>query len=417
MPKGINWIIPAPETREAVMAGLIPTELHQYSIRDVVRGMVAARKPIESHTTIPLPGLGDGIPIRSARAAVIVALKALGLPPGSRIGVPLYCCPVVFKAIKAADCVPRFLDIDPETFCLSPQDLRAKSSGIEAVIAVHMFGNLCDMPKILDIMKGKPVIEDCAQSIGSKLDGRACGSFGDISFFSFRSGKYLSVGEGGALYSGKTDLRIRISELAEALPIPARAEELQHIVTTYIRSKLRSRPWWGLIGTRIWAVYNKKTEFADKSPIVVGRMFASDLAIVRERMPRLDSMISSQRAHADYCEHNLRPGLGRLCLEGPRATYNRFMYPIVFPSTAERDRMAAYLKRSGVGTSRPYEEAIEGASKHYGYEGDCPLAERALRRALVIPSFYTLKPKDIEHIVRSANQGYSSSDQDRGTLL
>jgi len=388
------------------MSDLIPTELHRYSIGDIRRGVIAAWKPAESQAAIPLPGLGDGIPIRSARAAVIVALKALGMPPGSKIGVPLYCCPVVFKAIGAAGCVPRFLDIDPETFCLSIEDLRAKRSGIDALIAVHMFGNLCDLPKILEIMEGKPVIEDCAQSLGSKLDGHHGGSFGDISFFSFRSGKYLSVGEGGALYTRKTDLRTHISELIEALPVPSRTEELKHVVTTYIRSKLRSRPWWGLIGTLIWAVYNRRTEFADKSPIVVGRMFASDLATVRRRMPQLDSMIATQRAHADYFEHNLRSGLGILCLEGPRAYYNRFMYPIIFRSTEQRDMMANYLRDRGVGTSRPYEEAIEGAAKHYGYEGDCPSAERTLRSALVIPSFYMLNSRDINHIAKHMNQGY-----------
>lgn len=395
------------------MAGLIPTELHRYSIGDISRGLVASRKPIESQTTIPLPGLGDGIPIRSARAAVIVAIKALGIRPGSKIGVPLYCCPVVFKAIRAAGCVPRFLDIDPETFCLSSEDLRAKRSGIDALIAVHMFGNLCDMPKVLEIMGGKPVIEDCAQSIGSKFDGRACGSFGDISFFSFRSGKYLSVGEGGALFSENKDLRARISELTEALPAPTRAEEIEHVITTYIRSKLRSRPWWGLLGSRIWAVYNKKTEFADKSPLVLGRIFASDLATVRRRMPQLDSMISSQRVNAAYFEQNLRLAPGILCLEGPRALYNRFMYPIILPTTAQRDMMAAYLRSQGVGTSRPYEEVITGAAEHYGYEGDCPSAERILRRALVIPSFYTLKHKDIKHIVRFVNQGWTEISEMR----
>ena len=378
--------------------------------------MVAARKPVESQTTISLPGLGNGIPVRSARAAVIVALKALGMPPGSRIGVPLYCCPVVFKAIKAADCVPRFLDIDPETFCISLEDLRAKRSGIDVLMAVHMFGNLCDMPKILEIIEGKPVIEDCAQSIGSKLDGRACGSFGDISFFSFRSGKYLSVGEGGALYSGKTDLRARISELTAALPVPTRAEEMKHIMETYIRSKLRSQPLWGLVGSRIWAVYNRKTEFADKSPIVISRIFASDLATVRRRMPRLDSMIASQRANAEYFEHNLQLDPRMLCLERPRAYSNRFMYPIILPSTEQRDMIATYLRDRGVGTSRPYEEVITGAAEHYGYEGDCPSAERTLRRTLVIPSFYTLKPKDIRYIVRNVNQGYSSSGEDPGTF-
>jgi len=110
-----------------------------------------------------------------------------------------------------------------------------------------MFGNLCDLPKVLKIMEAKPVIEDCAQSIGSKLDGRACGSFGNISFFSFRSGKYLSVGEGGALFPENKNLRARISELTNGLPVPTHAEEIRHVVTTYIRSKLRSRPWWGLV--------------------------------------------------------------------------------------------------------------------------------------------------------------------------
>lgn len=391
------------------MASLIPTELHRYSLGDIGRGLINARKPIGSQTTIPLPGLGDGIPIRSARAAVVVALKALGMPPGSKIGVPLYCCPVVFKAIKAADCVPRFLDIDSETFCLSSEDLRAKRSGISALIAVHMFGNLCDMPKVLEIMEGKPVIEDCAQSLGSKLEGRACGSFGDVSVFSFRSGKYLSVGEGGALYSGKTDLRARISEWAAALPAPSRAEEIKHIIETYIRSKLRSRFWWGPLGSRIWALYNKKTEFADKSPLILGGAFASDLATARRRMPQLDSMIAAQRANAEYFERNLRLDPGMLCRERPRAHYNRFMYPIIFASTAQRDMMAAYLQSQGIGTSRPYEEVIAGAAEHYHYENDCPTAERTLRRALVVPGFYTLKPKDIKDIVRSVNQGYTDS--------
>jgi len=387
------------------MSGLLPTELHRYSILDIIRGLIAARKPIGSQTTIPLPGLGEGIPIRSARAAVIVAIQALGIRQGSRIGVPLYCCPVVFKAIKAAGCVPWFLDIDPGTFCLSLQDLRAKRSGIDALIAVHMFGNLCDMPKVLEIMEGKPVIEDCAQSIGSRLDGQASGSFGDISFFSFRSGKYLSVGEGGALFSKNKDLHSRITELTAALPVPTRVEELKHIIETYIRSKLRSRPWWGLAGSRIWAVYNRRTEFADKSPIVLSRIFASDLAIIRRRMPQLDSMIALQRANAGYFEHNLQLDPRMLCLEKPRAFYNRFMYPIIFPSTEERDMMAAYLRNCGVGTSRPYEEVIAGAAKYYGYDGDCPMAEQTLKRALVIPNYYKLKNVDIEHIAQCINKG------------
>ncbi len=288
------------------MTGMIPTEHHFYSLGDVARGLAASRRRVGKPAVIALPGIGEGVSIRSARAAVIVILKALGLPAGSKIGVPLYCCPVVFKAIKAAGCVPRFVDIDPGNHCLSTADLKAKQAGLDALIAVHMFGNVCDMPQVLEIMAGKPVIEDCAQSIGSRLDGRACGTFGDVSFFSFRSGKYLAVGEGAAIFSKDRDLQARISALIEALPVPSPAEEFKHVCATYIRSKLRGRTWWGLLGSRVWTAYNKKTEFADKSPIVVGRMFTSDLATLRRRIPDLDTMIALQRAHASAYERDLR---------------------------------------------------------------------------------------------------------------
>jgi len=391
------------------MVGLIPTELHRYSLADVRRGLAAGRRAVRADETVPLPALGDGIPVRSARAAVIVALQALGLPPGSRVGVPLYCCPVVFKAIHAAGCVPSFLDIEPETFALSLKDLGGKSSELKALIAVHMFGNLCEMPRIVEIMAGRPVLEDCAQSLGSGIEGRASGSFGDVAFFSFRSGKYLSVGEGGALWVRDPELRARVSGLVQALPAPSPAREMRHVLETYVRSKLRGRIGWGLLGSRIWSIYNRRTEYADRSPIVMTRMFASDMATLRKRLPELDSLIASQRAHAEYFERNLRLTPGMAFPERPGTFSNRFMYPLVFPSTEARDHVAAELARRGVGTSKPYQETVVGARLHYGYRGDCPQAERLLRTTLVIPSFSSLDQKEIERIAREVNEALAGA--------
>ena len=83
-----------------------------------------------------------------------------------------------------------------------------------------MFGNVCDMPALREAAPGKPFIEDCAQALGSRLDGRLAGSFGEIAVFSFRSGKYLSVGEGGAVYCSDTDLESRLSELDRRTSCP-----------------------------------------------------------------------------------------------------------------------------------------------------------------------------------------------------
>ena len=190
------------------MLSLLPNEHWNYTGRDLARGLGTALsvRHADAQLALCLPGLGSCLPIRSARAAIVMALRALALPPGAGVGVPLYCCPIVFKAIKAAGCEPRFIDIDPNTYCLSVSDLAAKSDSVEAVIAVHMFGNVSDMPRLRDAAPGKPFIEDCAQALGSRLEGRPAGSFGDIAAFSFHSGKYVSVGEGGAIYATDASL-------------------------------------------------------------------------------------------------------------------------------------------------------------------------------------------------------------------
>jgi perosamine synthetase len=390
------------------MLTLLPFELSEYGFIDVLRGLSPALGGKAPGTAVALPGLGPGVPTRSARAAIIIALKALGLPPGARVGVPLHCCPVVFKAIQNAGGVPRFLDVDPQNFGVSPGDLSAKSSQLDALIAVHMFGQPCDMTSLIEIMDGRPIIEDCAQSVGSRLEGRPTGAFGAVAAFSFRSGKYLSVGEGGALYTSRPDLRSRISEISAATPAPDLAAEFKHLVLTYIRSRLRSRPLWGLAGRRIWGVYNRNIDFAAKSPIALGQIFRSDLALVRRRMTRLDDMVSGQRANAEYYLRHLRVDPGMTCPERPGTYYNRYIFPLVFPTTGQRDKMAAYLQGRQIGTGRPYEEVIEGAAKSYGYKGDCPVAERLLRRTLVIPNHYRLSAGDRHRIASGINEKWEN---------
>jgi dTDP-4-amino-4,6-dideoxygalactose transaminase len=104
-------------------------------------------------------------------------------------------------------------------------------------------------------------------------------------------------------------------------------------------------------------------------------------------MPQLDSMIATQRARAEYLEHNMQLDPRTLCLERSRTEYNRFKYPIILLKIYKRDMMAAYLQSRVLGTLKPCEEVITGAAKYYGYEGDCPSPEHVLRRALVIPNY------------------------------
>ena len=388
------------------MLDLLPAELWDYGLVDLGRGVATALSGKTPTASLAISGLGSCIPARSARAALVTAIKALELPANARIGVPLYCCAVVFKAIKTAGCRPRFIDVEPDTFCMSPADLRAKSSAVDAVIAVHMFGNVCDIPGLREAIPGKPIIEDCALSLGSKLNGHATGSLGDIAAFSFRSGKYLSVGEGGALFSSHADIHFGASQLISTLPPPSRSDECSHVIKTYLRSTLRSKPFYGLVGYALWERYNQRVQYSAKSPIVSSQIYRSDLALAANRLLHIDSIIEAQRANANYYSRTLNLASTMLCHEGSGAFYNRYQYPITFPSEEHRDLMAVYLHEGGIETSKPVNDVVDVTTAHYNYTGDCPLAERLSKTVLVIPSYHTLKKAEIQRISSCVNQGW-----------
>jgi perosamine synthetase len=390
---------------------LLPVELWDYRIGDVARNLPAAFARRGPEAPVEIPGIGRCLPSRSARIGIIAGLKALSLSSGSRVGVPLYCCPVVFKSIRAAGCTPVFIDVDPGTFCLSPADLSDKNPGLDAIIAVHMFGNVCDVPAVRDAMGGRPVIEDCAQSLGSRLYDRMAGALGDIAVFSFRLGKFLSVGEGGALYSGSSALMVRMSRWLERLPAPTPAEEFRHVAATYLRAKLRSRPLWGPVGRPLWTAYNRNTDFVSKTPIANGRGFATDSLTLARRLPMLDALIARQRSFAGQYLDNLSLDRSMLCHEGSGRFYNRFMFPIVFRSARECGTVSAYLLKRGISTARPYLDIAAEAAAHYGYEGDCPEAERLLERTLVIPNHHVLRRRDVARIVRTVNGAWAAVAQ------
>jgi dTDP-4-amino-4,6-dideoxygalactose transaminase len=283
--------------------------------------------------------------------------------------------------------------------------LAAKRSNVDAVIAVHMFGNVCDIASVQDVVRGKPIIEDCAQSLGSKLHGRLTGSFGDISVFSFRSGKYLSVGEGGALFSRHEDLRSRLLQSASSSGTVKHSEEYSHIAKTYLRSKLRSSPWYGLVGYRLWQAYNRTVDYASKSPLVLSRIYRSDFVLALNRLSFLNDAINKRRANADFYCRSLVPELIELAQEAPSTFYNRCQYPLLLPSAGVRDATAKYLYSRGIGSAKPYHDIADIAARVYKYVGDCPASEQVAQKVLVIPNHERLQRSAVQHICRCVNSG------------
>jgi perosamine synthetase len=132
--------------------------------------------------------------------ALHLALLALDIKPNDEIIVPTFTYIASVNAITYMGATPIFVDSDLKTWQISTEDVKKKiTNKTKAIMTVHLYGYPCDMIKINEIAKQYNlfVIEDCSESLGSKLNGQHLGTFGDIATFSFFGNKTITTGEGG----------------------------------------------------------------------------------------------------------------------------------------------------------------------------------------------------------------------------
>lgn len=136
----------------------------------------------------------------SCTGALHLALMALNIKKGDEIILPDTTWVSCANAIKYVGAKPVFVDIKEDTWCINPFEIEKKiTKKTRAIMAVHLYGNVCDMDSIINIKKKYKLylIEDCAESIGAKYKGKSVGSFGDVAVFSFHGTKTMTTGEGG----------------------------------------------------------------------------------------------------------------------------------------------------------------------------------------------------------------------------
>ena len=149
----------------------------------------------------------------SCTTALHLALVVLGITEGDEVLVPDFTFPATANVVVQQRATPVLVDIDLETFTMSPDDLRAKlSPRTKAIIPVHAFGCSADMDPIMEISHrhGVPVIEDAACAIGTTYYGNYCGAIGTLGCYSFHPRKVITTGEGGMIVTNDPDLAERI---------------------------------------------------------------------------------------------------------------------------------------------------------------------------------------------------------------
>jgi dTDP-4-amino-4,6-dideoxygalactose transaminase len=148
--------------------------------------------------------------------ALRLALIASGVKPGDEVIVPPYTFIATASTVVEANCVPVFVDIDPDTYNLDPTKIEAAiTPKTKSIIPVHFAGLPCDMDKIMDIARRHNlfVLEDAAHGHGGEYKGKKLGSIGHAGSFSFQSSKNLTSGEGGMVVTDDESLYDQINSL------------------------------------------------------------------------------------------------------------------------------------------------------------------------------------------------------------
>lgn len=162
-------------------------------------------------------GVEFAIATSSCTGSLHMGMAALGIGTGDEVIMADTNWIATASPIVQLGGTPVFVDILPDTWCLDPKKVEAAITPFtKAIVAVHLYGNLCNMDEIMAIGKkyGIPVIEDAAEAIGSTYNEKRAGSIGKFGTFSFHGTKTLTTGEGGMFVTNDSDLYERVLTLS-----------------------------------------------------------------------------------------------------------------------------------------------------------------------------------------------------------
>jgi dTDP-4-amino-4,6-dideoxygalactose transaminase len=290
-------------------------------------------------------GARHAVGVANGTDALTLALRAMGVGPGDEVVVPSFTFYASAEAIPPTGARPVFCDIDPDTFCVTPETVKAAlTPRTKAVIAVHLFGNLAPVREIEAL--GVPVLEDAAQAAGSTGPDGLPGSLGTAATFSFFPSKNLGCfGDGGAVTTNDDEVAERVRMLRF---------HGSHDKVTYEH-----------VG------YNS-------------RLDELQAAILRVQLPHLGAWAQGRRAAAG---HYRAAGLGDL-VDLPRATAGSdpawHLYVI---RAAGADALAAALAGRGIGQKAYYRTPVhqQPAMAEYARGVELPATAEVARTHLAIP--------------------------------
>jgi dTDP-4-amino-4,6-dideoxygalactose transaminase len=326
-------------------------------------------------------GVGHAIAATSCTTAMHLALTAAGVGPGDEVLVPAFTWIATANVVLYCGARPVFADVDPATFNIDADQLRARvTPRTRAAIPVHLFGLCADMEAVRDALPaGTFILEDAACALGARLGRRAAGALGHAAAFSFHPRKIVTTGEGGMVTTDDPELAARVRALRSHGA--SLAEEQRHQ-----GPRPHLLPQFNLLGFNY-------------------RMTDLQAAVGLPQLRRLGELLAFREHWAAW----YRDRLGHLTWlrlpispEGRRHAWQSFVTLVnEEQAPASRDRIMRRLQAAGVGV-RPGTHAVHMLGLYRERFGlrpdDFPGARACAERSMAIPLHNRMTPEDFETV-------------------
>jgi perosamine synthetase len=345
----------------------------------------------------------------SGRIALYWILAAMDMAPGDEVVTQAFNFTAVPAAIEAAGARPVFVDVARDGFGPDPEQLaRVIGPRTRAVLVTHLYGNPADLGGASAVCEehGVPLIEDCAQAVGATYEGRAVGTFGLATFFTFGPTKNFTLLGGGAVATADPDLSQRMAQIArrhrrvgvrKTLGLAAKAAVIT-VATSPLPFEVATFPAIRLLSAgggdpvhKVMAEPDSPLEGVDRYRSPSGAMAAVGLA----QLKNYEDLNRARERNGWDLYQRLRGAEGvtvPLSREG-----NIFLsFPVLHP---RRKAFAAELRRRGVDTDLGFMCDCASHAMFPGSADDCPEARRAASEIVHLPVHPYLSERGRDRIV------------------
>lgn len=306
------------------------------------------------------------VAVSSGTAGLHLGLLAAGIGPGQEVIVPSFTFAATANSVALTGATPVFADIDPVTFCLSPDSVRASiTERTTAIMPVHLYGHPADLAGLGAVARehGLRIFEDAAQAHGAALDGEPVGSFGEFAMFSLYPTKNMTSGEGGM--------------------VACATEEIAR-------------------GVRLLRNQGMEKQYANEVIGFNARMTDIHAAIGRVQLGKIDGWTAARQRNAAFLDAHLQGVVVPAVADGATHVYHQ--YTIRVP--ADRDAFVAALRSEhgvGSGVYYPIPNHRLDSLTRFAPGLDLPETERAAAEVVSLPVHPSLTADDLERVVMGVN--------------